>query len=1117
MPFGKAGFALVVTLTLMVLLSILAIGLLSLSTVSIRNTASASASQIAQANARLALSIAIGELQVHLGPDARITARAETLSKDSRVGGGVSKYTPQAWWVGVSHSDGVSKLTPGNKDIAWLVSGLNDGTISGGLTDPVKVISSGSLDLSAFTGGKDIEAGKVPVKNQQGVTAGAYAWFVDDNGMKAQLKPSDPAIRNDNPANPSGGVLAASYKPDILENMASIATATSKQLQLVGSLGDLELVGLSRPLRKSKYFSYTALSQGVLADVKRGGLKKDLTIAFERPVVFSSVFPEGNTPAYLLIDEEKLNSAADLKSNGYINWGIFRDFYNLKKNILIKSGKPVIQLNTFDNVKLLAGSTPMTRGQLGPHAMNEDGHPYGKPGGYAGNNYVQNPIFPVLSYLQQNAWLDYSPGKPAANGNSETKPLLTSNVQLYTSHYNPFNIGIYVHSDIQQTGIRVMGIPMVMFTVENVFNRIDGLGRKLESHAPGPLTIPPGRSQLLGFKSNVNVGDEVDFRSYSPNVKDLTFESVRRIFSLRTNLPESVNITTEFVPLNPAVFTGCSHNAGELEASQVFFTPIAWDKLDAGAGSVSTLVESASPSFNDSRKGLATNVPGKKFSQNVPSTALDSSSGVSMAFSLRTTRETNSPIRPLVDSNVRAQWNNVRWDSPLGLNVVATHSMDNSGEAEDRFIPMDISQPPLGFTYMGADRSVPEGTERVILFDVPRRDLVSLAQLQHAAAGRFSYEPSYIVANSYANPRLPLGEWKTSTNDTFSTATRGAEANAISGSFNLYDASYLVNEALWDSYTFTTIPQIADNFDGSDLPQDFDGLLKRTIQLPNPRFIPYQPAGSAFDQQTLQDNGTATTGSFHHNAGFLLVDGAFNVNSTSVDAWEAFLSGTHELPFQKISADGVLDGFEKADGVRFPRVTSIFGEGMDTKSFDPNFWTGFRALTQEEVREIAEETVKQVRDRGPFLTLGAFVNRKLTSGEEGKSSTLQAALDNTVNKNVDGGFGKSAVSPTAPANSSQAAAFPGQMLQGDVLQALAPYISVRSDTFTIRAYGEARDPSSGNITATAWCEAVVQRYPDPVPTTNPKPTTGEELARPSSPFGRRFKVLSFRWLNQNEI
>ena len=89
-----------------------------------------------------------------------------------------------------------------------------------------------------------------------------------------------------------------------------------------------------------------------------------------------------------------------------------------------------------------------------------------------------------------------------------------------------------------------------------------------------------------------------------------------------------------------------------------------------------------------------------------------------------------------------------------------------------------------------------------------------LGQLQHAAVGRFSYEPTYVVGNSYANLRIPPDDWKASVRDTFSSADHGLTDYAIPGNFNLYDASYLVNEELWDSYIFTTIPQVADNYRG---------------------------------------------------------------------------------------------------------------------------------------------------------------------------------------------------------------------------------------------------------------------------------------------------------------
>jgi hypothetical protein len=63
------------------------------------------------------------------------------------------------------------------------------------------------------------------------------------------------------------------------------------------------------------------------------------------------------------------------------------------------------------------------------------------------------------------------------------------------------------------------------------------------------------------------------------------------------------------------------------------------------------------------------------------------------------------------------------------------------------------------------------------------------------------------------------------------------------------------------------------------------------------------------------------------------------------------------------------------------------------------------------------------------------------------------------------------------------------------------WLTVRSDTFRIRAYGEAANLSDSNrVESSAWCEAIVQR-------------TAEELPG----FGRRFTITYFRWLGPDDI
>jgi len=65
----------------------------------------------------------------------------------------------------------------------------------------------------------------------------------------------------------------------------------------------------------------------------------------------------------------------------------------------------------------------------------------------------------------------------------------------------------------------------------------------------------------------------------------------------------------------------------------------------------------------------------------------------------------------------------------------------------------------------------------------------------------------------------------------------------------------------------------------------------------------------------------------------------------------------------------------------------------------------------------------------------------------------------------------------------------------------------------VRAYGDS--VVNGKVMARAWCEAVVQRLPDPVDPDdsgiNPADSgTDKDL-------GRRFTIRSFRWLAQEEV
>jgi hypothetical protein len=102
------------------------------------------------------------------------------------------------------------------------------------------------------------------------------------------------------------------------------------------------------------------------------------------------------------------------------------------------------------------------------------------------------------------------------------------------------------------------------------------------------------------------------------------------------------------------------------------------------------------------------------------------------------------------------------------------------------------------------------------------------------------------------------------------------------------------------------------------------------------------------------------------------------------------------------------------------------------------------------------------------------------------------------------------------AKGSSAYGAPGWIRQADVLRPLAPVLTVRDDTFTIRTYGDATD-SKGNVIAKAWCEAVVKRTRDFTDSSDAADSVDAPGNNMNVTFGRRFVIVSFRWLNSNEV
>lgn len=266
----------------------------------------------------------------------------------------------------------------------------------------------------------------------------------------------------------------------------------------------------------------------------------------------------------------------------------------------------------------------------------------------------------------------------------------------------------------------------------------------------------------------------------------------------------------------------------------------------------------------------------------------------------------------------------------------------------------------------------------------------------------------------------------------------------------------------------------------------------------------------------------------------------FNVNSTSVKAWRSLLGHAHN---QQVALHGE-NGIE-IDPAEYDHVVSRHTVAADVKAGDDaglgaafpsgSEYSGFRTLSESQLDELAERIVDQVRLRGPFLSLSEFVNRQLSSNEDlAVAGALQAALNSLTEdpneplSNPGNGLSGETMAANdaklvgagyAFAQASEGVSthgFPGWIRQADVLRPIAPVLSARDDTFTIRTYGDARD-ANGKVIARAWCEAIVQRTRDFVDTQDPADSIDSPIAVTNRDFGRKFIITSFRWLNKDEI
>ncbi|HSP43949.1 MAG TPA: hypothetical protein VLO11_13835 [Luteolibacter sp.] len=1250
-PFHPQGFALVVTVSLMVLLAVMCVGLLGLSAVSLRSSTQSQAQAEAQANARLALMIAIGELQKQLGPDQRVSANGAILS-ESQVRNPHWTGAWNSWQAGTKDpanptpdAPSAHRTIPGTRDVpsgmnatysngrsdhfrSWLLSlnpseatsiesartlALDGDIMPGESANAVRLVGEGSVGTEQEgADARDYVSARLLPVEAAGNSAfrGRYGWWVGDESQKARLMNDSYVTDSDDSL---AGRLSRQQAPGSMgtRTLPGFENITNEgQLAGLPSLMTASLIDGATEQAERNFHHATPYSYHVLADVREGGLKRDLSALLERPITLSEsgnefMLYKFGSDVEQQVPIQDLAAYYQLYDSTRTGWREGVKYSSSPQNNLLPSG---IQISAPDY------GDKNDRSQF----LREY------------TNLYRSPV-PIKLQLLLAARAEEVPQQGGANPNTPKKYRLKLGLLPAVTLWNPNNVPLVMNLGdpaVVSQQMRLMHVPFMIrwnknggaYRSEPLSIAYAAMGGDSKTGQPGwrvggnnikatifdmyfsanrPVRLEPGETRVFSYPYRAGnftfKKDQNDRFQPEQEAQDQDWDN--EAFLQMVNSAWTPNDATDphvddnhliIAPndsLNFSLSTEKEENKDYVQFQEVAgagFNFIMIKKLFQSRAATGGLWNFRNYHFL-SRTGQGTSTrdfnhdlirkgfPGDAVAAPLPVSQMIGNPNewfAFMQFAIMADCEMSEEIAgPFVGRKFASRpfLHSSPMSSPY-IDSVDANSLYNYGwswwveslnSADEALV--GVSADNSG--YYGGGYFDGYGTTHVIQQEIPVTPVFSIASLSHARLGGFSLannEPSPMdpkvtavgnlglfphtmqaIGNSYAHPMIPADRAFTDLQRTFNASVRPQ-------SRTLADHSYLANKALWDEFFFSSITpqpssvrafggrnrtakQVAEDFFFSDRP------------LPNRRIQPYS---RDFNQSRLNelfsDAADFRDGLADKIAAHLMVEGPFNVNSTSVSAWKALLSSLKGKPVAYLDKDQALSGVTNpssasTDGTPVGPGLLANGQPYSKESVDlsdpanPEQWYSWRELNDTEIEELAEAIVKQVKRRGPFLSLSEFVNRRLDSGDAELSvkGALQAALDDpdvSINegfRNVLRQFGSEAddMSPEFPEALEGPVAYGSAAYvdQADILRNFASQLTPRGDTFVVRTYGDALD-NSGNVMARAWCEAVVQRVPEYFDPADEAHLGQASLSSSANKlFGRKLEIVSFRWLNADEI
>ena len=1064
---ARRGFALLITIVLLAFLVLIAVSFASLTRVEIQIAANQQRLEKARQNALFGLQVAMGQLQKYAGPDQRVTARAElTASAINPYYTGVWNAAAAASAAGDARTrtatlEAAGKLNPVAPSV-WLVSGneasptaVNYNTASAAMRQPVTLVKATGTGTLGQVVVPKVQLTSTQVPGYSGAQPiGNYAYWVGDEGVKAKLSVVDPytprpAVADSAAFTPTSlqtyyrGVSAQRFGLETVDDGTNAATLASLYNPTANTTESATLV---RNL--NKIINYPAAYFAGLDLATLRARFHDLTVhsnglltntaggGLRRDLSWHFAQPDAtdglDKTSLLYLTEQKLYAPGLYYSTANIPYSINPKWQALKAYY----------------------NTPITNAATNVVLTNPSN--------------TTNGILPLV--VQARVFF-------GCHSDAVTKyPYLDTYVAFVLA--NPYNVTLNVNPVRFKFTLRTGGT----FNITVTPGSQAVVTKAVMGASPAPLsgsfltpafTMAPGKVKVFSLAGNPAAG---------------TTDAL---------LKDGLDINNAVsVQLSATAFTPSSSSKWNLTyAVSSDYTLSATDKAteDAALGSNNANVAAAMAALWGSGYVALPSMPGIATSMTNPWVA------GGLTATLKMSSENGIPsteqIRWLQDFNTRTS----KQDRPIAPDYNALYKSLFWSTSTNFSSDLASGDPCWGTAVSDSLGKTP-----VILYNLPRPpsgaatgwpSLVSLGQLQHANLGTRAWQPSYIIANSYASLFTQRDQ---------TVSTRVVPSGWTRDDL-YYDLPYLLNEALWDNYYFSSVPQLAGTFN------------PYTDNLPNSRYF------TRTRSDGVRPTQSELTADSYAAASRLLVNGSFNVNSTSVQAWRALFTSFRGLSY---NSETNLSG-------PFPRSPYQTGASSSAQTVtNDNAWSGFRNLSTADIDNLATQMVNQVRLRGPFRSLADFVNRRLMSASAdpnnlGLRGALQAAIDaaglndsftDTVNATAyTGTYNGNTLYPTNVVGSRSLGA-PGWLLQGDLLQGLGPILSARSDTFIIRTYGDSADPIStanGTPPPRVYCEAVVQRIPDYVDKANA--ADAATLTTTNTNFGRRFIITQFRWLTESDL